>query len=1041
MINIIGYSEHIKQKLVELNVEKFKIFIRINFNIDVYIFSSKQYLAEYYRNAFMFLDGENFIENDAANRQNALNEFNNLRININVFPLEDAEDPFHASLFSNGTNDIDFGPRFRFNSFLQGNIKGPKKGIVKPPVVTFYSYKGGMGRTTSMVAYAMDLAINQKKRVVIIDCDLEAPGYLNFFDLTEHQGLKSGRKNGLVEFLSDSQFCRDASSIDINNYLINVGYSNEKNTVAYENLDKIWLIPAGNLNEDFDVRESQKNRTSYLEGLSRLNLSNTDSIISSFELLFEKLAATVEPDIILIDSRTGFNDIFGTIALHLSDYVVGFFGYSRQTIPGLITLLNDYYKPEHSFKLYLVSSILPNHVDENWTNNKKEEIYSYINYIGGSEKPAKAVPNILDLHRNEVLEKIGTGDGHSDADFVEMVKKSLFEDYRKLFSELNASLFPKKEGRISENTPSSQLRTTILKHLNDTFKSVTNFAEDAEIKEELFFYRGCLNELFQPSKFLIKGYKGTGKTYLYKALANKTISTNIQKKLNEASFDLKVINILPISDTEKGIPFKSIAYSQIEDPEYYFNAFWQIYTWNSILLDPLFIDIKNNSKLSSEVLPITGNETLFRFDHLIKGGLSTLMTIEDDIAKVNEYLSKNNIKLFVLYDRLDTYINPLRWNMAVSPLINYWRESWSSFSNIMPKIFVRTDLFERIQGTNTARLENNIISLEWTIGEIFGYFFKLVFSSEKAAEAYWAIAKKVQINSDYIRITKTTFENNNNQFKTFDKPSMDLLINVFFGKEVNPQGAHLGRPWDYFKNTLANADGTSISLRPFINTLAGNAIEEALSTPIRYVKEILSPEIYASRQVRINTSNTYFYDLTQDEFSQDLQELQVLINSEAGKPFRYKELNETQFKEMLAIILSRLTSSTVVKSEDDFKKMLYANGIMAEKPTPGGKYYRFAPLYWYGWGLANSSSNTADSAHIPNPKKVKTKAQNGKGLEGIYKKRQGRIETPDCRYYEADPVNFTDSDIMDGDAVVFDIISKPNNKKYYIAINVRKKLS
>lgn len=1038
MINIISYSEHIKRKLLELGVEKFKVFIRINFNIDVYIFSSKQYPQDYYRNALLFLDGENYIENDTANREALLREFKNLRININVFPLEDADDPFHASLFSNGTNDIDYGPRFRFNSFLQGNKKSTTKGAIKPPVVTFYSYKGGMGRTTSMVAYAMDLAINQKKRVVIIDCDLEAPGYLNFFDLTEHEGLKSGRKNGLVEFLSDTQFCRDASAIDINNYLINVGYSNEKNAVAYESLDKIWLIPAGNLNEDFDVRESQKNRASYLEGLSRLNLSNTDSIISSFELLFEKLASTVEPDIILIDSRTGFNDIFGTIALHLSDYVVGFFGYSRQTIPGLITLLNDYYKPEHTFKLYLVSSILPNQVDENWANNKKDEIYSYINYIGGSDaKQKKAVPNILDLHRNEVLEKIGTGDGHSDADFVEMVRKSLFEDYRKIFGELNSALFPKKEVGISENTPSGSLRQIILKHLNDTFKSVTNFAEDTEIREELFFYRGCLNELFQPSKFLIKGYKGTGKTYLYKALANKNISTNIQKKLNEASFDLKVINILPISDTEKGIPFKSIAYSQIEDPEYYFNAFWQIHTWNSILLDPLFEDIKNSSKLASEVLPIAGNETLFRFDHLIKGGLSTLMTIEEDIAKVNNYLSKNNIKLFVLYDRLDTYINPLRWNMAVSPLINYWRESWSSYSNIMPKIFVRTDLFERIQGTNTARLENNIISLEWTIGEIFGYFFKLVFSSKQAADAYWAIAKKVKINSDYIRITKTTFDNNNNQFKTFDKPSMDLLINVFFGKEVNPQGAHLGRPWDYFKNTLANADGTSISLRPFINTLAGNAIGQALETPIRYVTEILSPEIYASRQVRITTSNTYFNDLTQDEFSQDLQELQVLINSEAGKPFRYKELNETQFKEMLSIILSRLTSSAVVKSEDDFKKMLYANGIMAEKPTPGGKYYRFAPLYWYGWGLANSSSDVTE-LHQPKPKKAKPKAQNGKDLHGVYNRRSGKIETPDNRYYDADPVNFIDNDIKDGDNVVFDIISKPHQKRYFIAINVRK---
>ena len=42
-------------------------------------------------------------------------------------------------------------------------------------VVTFYSFKGGVGRTMSLVNVATQLALAAKK-VLIVDFDLEAPG-------------------------------------------------------------------------------------------------------------------------------------------------------------------------------------------------------------------------------------------------------------------------------------------------------------------------------------------------------------------------------------------------------------------------------------------------------------------------------------------------------------------------------------------------------------------------------------------------------------------------------------------------------------------------------------------------------------------------------------------------------------------------------------------------------------------------------------------------------------------------------------------------
>src|SRR5215467_10709582 len=47
-------------------------------------------------------------------------------------------------------------------------------------IVTFYSYKGGTGRTTALANTAWILAGNGKK-VLVLDWDLESPGLHKFF--------------------------------------------------------------------------------------------------------------------------------------------------------------------------------------------------------------------------------------------------------------------------------------------------------------------------------------------------------------------------------------------------------------------------------------------------------------------------------------------------------------------------------------------------------------------------------------------------------------------------------------------------------------------------------------------------------------------------------------------------------------------------------------------------------------------------------------------------------------------------------------------
>ena len=65
--------------------------------------------------------------------------------------------------------------------------------------VTFYSYKGGVGRTMAMANVAALLA-RKGRKVVMLDFDLEAPGLDSFEEFKPAHG-----KPGVVEFVQKYQ--------------------------------------------------------------------------------------------------------------------------------------------------------------------------------------------------------------------------------------------------------------------------------------------------------------------------------------------------------------------------------------------------------------------------------------------------------------------------------------------------------------------------------------------------------------------------------------------------------------------------------------------------------------------------------------------------------------------------------------------------------------------------------------------------------------------------------------------------------------------
>ena len=135
---------------------------------------------------YLYEDSEKFeLESETLSKH----KINLSDFEIRYIPKEEYdEDREYYNDFFAEKNVFEGVTRRLGNAF--GEYPPPKKKDNIPPILSFYSYKGGMGRTTTLGALASYFARKENARVFILDCDFEAPGLVNLFGLTEEQCAK-----------------------------------------------------------------------------------------------------------------------------------------------------------------------------------------------------------------------------------------------------------------------------------------------------------------------------------------------------------------------------------------------------------------------------------------------------------------------------------------------------------------------------------------------------------------------------------------------------------------------------------------------------------------------------------------------------------------------------------------------------------------------------------------------------------------------------------------------------------------------------------
>ncbi|MEG3990524.1 AAA family ATPase [Microcoleus sp. S28C3] len=209
----------------------------------------------------------------------------------------------------------------------------------KPAIVSFFSFKGGAGRTSTLVATALTLARNGH-RVAIVDLDLEAPGLATIFSPDNSNNL------GVIDYLLEKKI--QENDWKLRNHLIPIN----KQTLLGDQGEIIQLLPAGTIDDN------------YLEKLARLDFQNLvdGELQSTMVDMLKELNNEARPlDFILMDARAGFHDIGGLAITALSHAAVIFGTQSRQSWAGLAHVIRHLASPgvDERLPLILVHSMAP----------------------------------------------------------------------------------------------------------------------------------------------------------------------------------------------------------------------------------------------------------------------------------------------------------------------------------------------------------------------------------------------------------------------------------------------------------------------------------------------------------------------------------------------------------------------------------------------------------------------------------------------------------------------------------------------------------
>lgn len=256
-------------------------------------------------------------------------------------------------------------------------------------ICSFYSFKGGLGRTLACANIARHLAEDRGYRVGLVDMDLEAPGL-------SQEPLCSALERPLGDF---GKTLRDEVIDKSDGFILGFAdaFKYQENWEASRTLQKavvplplegygsLFFMPSGPNTLTLD---RYGHRWDFVAAIAKSN----SKVPEATNRLFRAFIDEFNLDYLLIDCRTGYGEFFETTAISIPNCLFLFLGFTHQNLPGL----------ERVYKYTLAQ---PNDQSIKKSGSIHREAPSFLSLTpipsGGSEKLEHAI-----LRTNEHLQRL-----------------------------------------------------------------------------------------------------------------------------------------------------------------------------------------------------------------------------------------------------------------------------------------------------------------------------------------------------------------------------------------------------------------------------------------------------------------------------------------------------------------------------------------------------------------------------------------------------------------------------------------------------------
>ncbi|HZU18754.1 MAG TPA: ParA family protein [Candidatus Dormibacteraeota bacterium] len=547
-----------------------------------------------------------------------------------------------------------------------------------PFVVTFYSLRGGVGRSTALAYTARTLA-RRGHSVLCVDMDLEAPGLSAIMGCEE----AVGPDRGVVELLLQLEQGGDVELID--------------HVVRLSESDELYLLPAGRPGADY----ARKLRLLDPESWYREQRNPLHRLIELADGL------PFKPEAILIDARTGLATLSAPLLFDVSDLtVIAFFPHPQarlgtgELVRALLSARSrrsvgdEPLTPEPRFLVSPVPSGRGGQA-EKYRVRAMEWIGDWLARVGDDRR---GEPDPEEITRFvPYREVIAVSDGLLSDEEVD-------RDFAPVADWVERFLPTRGEPGVPGLPERKRLALGQL-----VFSTGT--AEDQDRFHEVFVETDVVEAALRPDALLVLGRKGTGKTAVFRRIAedDRYCSAVV---LAPASLRGRYPWVLGPD------AFRRIE-EEVGRPGRGWREFWALYVPLSAYLA--------RPEVRSEVVPAPLRDLgALREGKLTErrlvGAVVRALGIEEVGLTASEWLERLGATApgdcYLLLDGLDTGFghgaeDRRRRTLAIEGLFAFVLDRLPGLGNYRFKVLLREDIWRQLRFENKSHLYGRTVRLQW----------------------------------------------------------------------------------------------------------------------------------------------------------------------------------------------------------------------------------------------------------------------------------------------------------------------------------------